>query len=196
MDTAKRRMLKVQRVIATKAASTGGKAMFGFAGQAPEHGSDTTQGRTAHRLRVVPCPRITVFLREDPRDRSAIVARAQGGLVHRGCIRRAVGLGVAVARVPSAAAVRVVPAGLHEAVFLAKVGVWAVARPCVRAGGGLARLPCTWCQLMSLRQRGERAAAVRGARPPCPPGRAEGARRRYFCGTWPRGCGAYGERTS
>ena len=90
-----------------------------------------TRRRTAPDVddSVVPRPRIAVLLCEHLCDGAAVVACARRRLVYLTRVRGTVRLGVAVARVPVPAAVRVVPPGLHEAVFLAKVRVWAVARP-------------------------------------------------------------------
>ena len=80
----------------------------------------------------VPHPGVTVFLLEYLRDRATAVARPGCLFVDVRRVHPAECVGVSVARVRPTAAVSVVPARLHLAIFLAKVGVGAVARPCVR----------------------------------------------------------------
>ena len=81
--------------------------------------------------RSVPHPRVTVFFLEDLRDQPTVVARPLCGLVHFVRVRLTVCFWVSVAGVSPPAAIGMIPARFHLAVLLAKVGVGAIARPCV-----------------------------------------------------------------
>lgn len=77
----------------------------------------------------MPCPRVAVLLVEHLGDHATVVARARTGLVDVRSVHPTVRLGVPVARVLAASPVGMEPAGLHLAVLLPKIGIWAVACP-------------------------------------------------------------------